>query len=720
MDNVQAGVLGKLRGVLGHRQKSFDDGRKRSGENVALENEDWDSDYVCTWCSDIPTVTLHSSLKLSRRVIVAEGLLQSRCRICRLIASAIPLYYYQKGEHHLSWIGPHAAIPGIAGTLVLTPAIDNRAEGGNSIAVVTVIPSSYKALPKVVQKLNPERVDIGVVKQWMQSCYQTPYYHLKCKSESRSTLQAFRVIDCTTRQIIPAPTNCAFNALSYVWGEVHEPAHMEEFKLPPKLPRTVEDSIALTMKLGMQYLWVDRYCINQTVAMDKHTQIQQMGAIYGAAQLTIIAASGKDSSAGLPGTTKARRAVAVEHIGSLTLIPHLTDGLAEIRDSVWATRAWTFQEGFLSRRRLFFTDRQAVYICTASVYSESGSMEDYTSRISQPGPLSSLLPSDQNKRSVQPGEHILAPAMTLLEEYTKRSLSYDSDALNAIVGALKTLQSLSQPIHHIWGVPFVERQYIHHGPLIQIALQWFHYQPSIRRMGFPSWSWLGWQGPATFHRKDQPLIPSECDIRIPSNNAFHELRLLMADTNSAHPSLYLQVSALVTQLSFVSVQCPEGFAQHGSKLYIAFPWAKVKGLNKAFEVCVPPLWDRGSPPSTDEHASIVFALLCGDPRAVKRRESCILLLLQHKGPHYERIGYVEYPKGEASNKDCVPRVVRLKEFVDQRDESLKGEGEKRELWLRKKGEMSRLKDESWARNSCWVQCEPTWLNGATRKTFLLG
>jgi hypothetical protein len=224
-----------------------------------------------------------------------------------------------------------------------------------------------------------------------------------------------------------------------------------------------------------------------------------MGFIYAAAQLTIVAASGKDSSAGLPGVTQARPAARIQELGPLMLIPHLTSGLAEIQRSVWATRAWTFQEGFLSRRRLFFTDKQAVYIYTTSIHfdNEHGVVPDSDARTRRPGPLMSLLPSDQNHRVVPWDEYVLQPAMALIEEYSKRSLSYDSDALNAIVGALNTLTSLLHPIYHILGVPFIERKhdgfasdergYLIREPSIQVAMFWYHKQPSRRRPGFPSW-----------------------------------------------------------------------------------------------------------------------------------------------------------------------------------------------------------------------------------------
>jgi Heterokaryon incompatibility protein (HET) len=64
----------------------------------------------------------------------------------------------------------------------------------------------------------------------------------------------------------------------------------------------------VTVSLGMEYLWVDRYCIDQSNKQNKHRQIQQMDLIYSAAQLTIIAAAGEDLNLGLPGINGTMRA----------------------------------------------------------------------------------------------------------------------------------------------------------------------------------------------------------------------------------------------------------------------------------------------------------------------------------------------------------------------------------------------------------------------------
>lgn len=68
-----------------------------------------------------------------------------------------------------------------------------------------------------------------------------------------------------------------------------------------RLPQTIEDALDLASMLNLDYLWVDALCIFQDDAIDQAYQIGKMATIYSSAFLTIVAASGGHSNAGLPG-----------------------------------------------------------------------------------------------------------------------------------------------------------------------------------------------------------------------------------------------------------------------------------------------------------------------------------------------------------------------------------------------------------------------------------
>lgn len=119
-----------------------------------------------------------------------------------------------------------------------------------------------------------------------------------------------KVIDCRTRSVVMALPNCEYAALSYVWGPRYEMSnwHTSNDRLPSVVPRTIDDAISLVRHLGWNYLWIDRYCINQNDDDDKSEQIGRMGDIYAGSTITIIAAAGDDDEFGLLGVGSRCRA----------------------------------------------------------------------------------------------------------------------------------------------------------------------------------------------------------------------------------------------------------------------------------------------------------------------------------------------------------------------------------------------------------------------------
>jgi hypothetical protein len=169
-----------------------------------------------------------------------------------------------------------------------------------------------------------------------------------------------------------------------------------------------------------------------------------MGSIYAAAQITIIACADIDTSYGLPSVSKERKAAdTVIHIGAHTLMLESNDSRVDILNSTWASRAWIYQEDYLSKHRLFFTERQVVYIAGEPIKYEVRSPV----RRGGYGSLAHMLPPLNPHAG-------LSCATWLISEYSRRHLSYEMDALNAIVGALNTLDRLQRSARHVFGLPF--------------------------------------------------------------------------------------------------------------------------------------------------------------------------------------------------------------------------------------------------------------------------
>jgi hypothetical protein len=174
---------------------------------------------------------------------------------------------------------------------------------------VTLPRDVYGASPVRAMSIRPidtNMIDWRQVRDWIQNC-DTEHVEYCGRDETYDTIiDGFQVIDCQTRNLIAAPVRCVYVALSYVWGS--SSATSKPF-LPQlsQVPSTIEDAIICTQALGFQYLWVDRYCIDQNNPKTKHSLIQRMDQIYQNASITIINAAGEGPDCGLPGVTSTPR-----------------------------------------------------------------------------------------------------------------------------------------------------------------------------------------------------------------------------------------------------------------------------------------------------------------------------------------------------------------------------------------------------------------------------
>lgn len=335
------------------------------------------------------------------------------------------------------------------------------------------------------------------------------------------------VIDCTTRSLVPLPRGKQYITLSYVWGHASgvirrrtarkpdsrfgsnrraisyaSDGNNESILLPSPLPLTIEDSISVCNSLKYRFLWVDRYCIPQQDRQMRARQIQQMDDIYRGSSLTLIACAGSDPHYGLPGVSKPRARSPFLHIegrGYLQMIPTVHD----IYSSSWASRAWTYQEAVLAQRRLFFTDQQVYFESNDLVESELTTLAPVVTRVLDPRIYSQVTSSTFSGEIYE-----------CIQEYTRRTLSFPSDAMNALSGIL-TYYGRERGIHHLWGVP-----YSHNTPAsidepprkrvitFEESLRWYAKNNHSRREGFPSWSWVGWHDEVSWRSWRSDLKPT--------------------------------------------------------------------------------------------------------------------------------------------------------------------------------------------------------------------
>lgn len=225
-------------------------------------------------------------------------------------------------------------------------------------------------------QLVPPQLDYSPVVEWLEYC---KLHHKRLCGSKEPQLSGLKVIDCNSLSVIFAPPSCSYVVLSYVWSQSNRDCngskrswHDATGSLLRFLLIIIQEAVTVTKNLGLQYLWVDRFCINQNDPDEKHDQIRQMDVIYARAEITIIAAAGEDEDFGLPGAgAKPRRAQPTARVRNIQLVCSMMHPHFAIKSSKWNSRGWTYQEAVLSRRRLVFTEDQAYFMCNAMNCCES-------------------------------------------------------------------------------------------------------------------------------------------------------------------------------------------------------------------------------------------------------------------------------------------------------------------------------------------------------------
>jgi hypothetical protein len=367
--------------------------------------------------------------------------------------------------------------------------------------------------------INPHQINTDLLREWREQCdseegeRRQPFLQDHSIMNSRDVGgTTLRVIDIETDCVIPAPRDCSYVALSYVWGDVtpikltkaalnrgfqeQESPKSARFQLyREELPKTIQDALLAVMLIGKRYLWVDCLCIVQDDEHERMDTIHNMHYIYAAASLTIIAAGGSDANAGLPGLGQGTRNIqplraSVDGVELVEIDPPLS-----LESTVWGSRGWTYQEYQFSIRALIFVNERVYFQCIHGCYGETR----LTWPFRGPPKINSV---DSRLSSLEEFEKYLQH----VQEYSKRVLTYEEDVLNAFSAILEDYATRNNT-GLCWGLP---------QDRFSLALMWVNNIESpnrvipIRRRSqgpnhihpFPSWSWAGWVGSIHYPMQD--------------------------------------------------------------------------------------------------------------------------------------------------------------------------------------------------------------------------
>jgi hypothetical protein len=343
-----------------------------------------------------------------------------------------------------------------------------------------------------------------------------------------------RVIDVGSptqppRLIISRSQKARYTTLSHCWAHQRWvattldtlPLMLDSFD-PSQIPQTYADAIAVTRKLGIQYLWIDSFCIIQDDHADWEREAEMMGDVYEQAYCNIAATGATGAENGDTGFLYKRRSeptfvrvpadLKSEEYFYFVSQPD-SDFEGQVRQKRLNTRGWVLQERILSRRTLHFSDDQWYFECGEHIISEDGwhhegrvvkshttpslraSIEDATLAIGKVFQSEeNYTPQGAQKGSPTPYTEVLWAQ--ILRAYSKCSLTFWTDKGPALQGLANRFAELVNAEYH-YG------HWIKANVTLPLSLMWYAHNDGgldlETDLDAPSWSCLKGNGPVGFH-----------------------------------------------------------------------------------------------------------------------------------------------------------------------------------------------------------------------------
>lgn len=146
-------------------------------------------------------------------------------------------------------------------------------------------------------------------------------------------------------------------------------------------PKTFQDAITVTRRLGIQYLWIDSLCILQKTGKgddkehkeDWKRESLRMERVFSAAYFTIAASCAQHRFDGFLKERKQRDFVTMTASdGAQFYVRHVIDDFDhDVEQGELNKRGWVLQERALSCRTIHFTETQTYWECGKGIKCET-------------------------------------------------------------------------------------------------------------------------------------------------------------------------------------------------------------------------------------------------------------------------------------------------------------------------------------------------------------
>jgi hypothetical protein len=217
-----------------------------------------------------------------------------------------------------------------------------------------------------------------------------------------------------------------------------------------KLPKTFQQAIDFTYRLGYAYIWIDSLCIIQDSDDDWRYEASRMASIYENASVTLCASKSADSSGGCYAITPSKyqsKRWSFKDNDSNTFEVHTRPRLehngvtfhdtSSSRKLPLLSRGWALQERFLSPRTVHFTELELVWDCAGQLQCECSEIH-----------MDTLLSHKPSKAQVRlhewpqiPLDHMQSNWESVVQTYSSMELSFTKDIFPALQGLAQRVPS---------------------------------------------------------------------------------------------------------------------------------------------------------------------------------------------------------------------------------------------------------------------------------------